>query len=1019
MTTAGEEPKTEALPPAATETVDFVRDVAPIFVSRCVACHGDKKQESGFRLDRKKNALDGGDSGAAIVPGKSAESRLVLRIAGVNTDEVMPPEGEKLTAEQIGIIRAWIDQGADWPDSADHGSSSIKQTHWAYQPINRSDEPAVAERSWVRNPVDAFVLARLEEKQLAPSAEADRYTLCRRLYLDLLGLPPDPAEVDAFVNDPSPNAYEQLVDRLLKSPHFGERWGRHWLDAARYADSDGYEKDNPRPNAWRWRDWVIQAVNKDMPFDQFTIEQLAGDLLPNATPEQKLATAFHRQTLTNTEGGTDQEQWRVEAIFDRVETTGTVWLGLTLTCCRCHSHKYEPISQREYYQLFAFMNNGDETNLDVPTSEAEVARFAAQSAEHQKSIAAVNEKIATRRAQVGPEVGEWENRARAELAAAADKPVQFHLLEFNDVSGPKTVTIQRQGDGSYLVSGKAVDKADYTLTAKTDLSHVSGFRLDVLRDESLPGNGPGRASNGNFVLNEIVVQTSSTEDFKDRPNIALQTARADVAQDGFAALSAVDGDAKTGWAVANGVGQNHQLIALFPNDAAVDRPQWLKLTLAQQHGEKHTLGRFRIWAMTGVDVDSIAPPNVREILAVPATSRTPAQQRAVVDHHASVDPELRELSRQLAHLNQNPPKSPNMTVAVMTQRTENPRTTSVLRRGDFLSPLDEVKPGVPELLHAYVPRNSAAPDRLDFARWLMDPANTLTPRVAVNHVWLHLFGEGIVRTVNDFGVRGDPPTHPQLLDWLATEFSRLGWSRKALIKTIVMSATYRQSSALRPELAELDPQNSYLARQNRVRLEAEIIRDASLAAAGQLNPRIGGPSVFPPMPPDIAALSYSNNFKWNADTNENRYRRGMYTFFKRTAPHPNLTTFDCPDANTTCVLRRSSNTPLQALTTLNNEVFTEASQGMARRLVSEALADDDARVTRAFRLCLARRPEAKEKAALIDLLNSARAWYAGKADEAKQLAGDGLPTPMSPAEVAAWVATVRIIMNFDEFVTRE
>jgi mono/diheme cytochrome c family protein len=732
-------------------TIDFARDVQPIFAEKCFNCHGPDKAEGGLRLNRPESALAETDSGErAIVPGDVDSSEILRRIASDDPDERMPPKGDPLAAADIERIKQWIVGGAEWA------------VHWSYRPVERPELPAVKNKDWPRNEIDRFVLARLEAAGIAPSSEADRFALIKRLYLDLTGLPPEPAEVDTWIDrltagptgrvQSSPNTrgplasrlneevYEALVDQLLASPHFGERWGRHWLDKARYADSDGYEKDKPRPNAWRYRDWVIDAINADMPFDQFTIEQLAGDLLPDATPMQRLATAFHRQTLTNTEGGADQEQFRVEACFDRVETTGAVWLGLTVGCARCHSHKYDQISQREYYRLFAFFNSGGEANTDVP---------------------------------------------------------------------------------------------------------------------------------------------------KDDPAL-VQTQQA--------------------------------------------KPEQISV-------------------------------------------------------------------RVIAH---------------------RPRKTHLLHRGDFLSPEDEVRPATLSTLHSFQSRHEDGPaDRLDFARWLVAPDNPLTPRVTVNQIWTNLFGAGLVRTANDFGVRGERPTHPQLLDWLAGEMVRRGWSRKAMIKLIVMSAAYRQSSHYRPECVAADPENRLLHRQNRYRVEGEIVRDVYLSIAGLLAPKIGGPSVFPPLPPDVAALSYANNFKWKTSKGEDRYRRGMYTFFKRTAPHPNLTTFDCPDANTTKVKRDISNSPLQPLTLLNNLTFVEASQALARRLHASSFDGDRSRLEYGYRLCAIRPPSAFDLDRFQSLLDKSREWYSQHKDDAAKLVGDYQVKEIEIDEAAAWVATSRILLNLDATITRE
>jgi hypothetical protein len=1048
------------LPPPAKKQIDFARDVLPIFAKHCLKCHGADKQESGFRLDRKAAALAGGDSGAAVKPGDSAGSLLIEYTAALDPDFVMPPEGDPLSKAEVGILRAWIDQGAKWPDESDAGDSLSK--HWSYQPLTDPAVPQTRDASWPNNPIDNFVLAQLESRKIPPSPEADRYTLIRRLSLDLLGLPPTPAEVDEFVNDSSPEAYENLVDRLLQSPNFGERWGRHWLDKARYADSDGYEKDRPRPNAWRYRDWVIDAINRDLPFDQFTIEQLAGDLLPDATPMQRLATAFHRQTLTNTEGGTDQEEFRVEATFDRVETTGLVWLGLTVGCARCHSHKYDEITQREYFQLFAFMNNADEVNnFSVPISEERAAKYDIDKSRHDQAVAALQKKLKAEADELGPALAAWERDVQKELSSA--DTIRFHPLDDVNVTAGGGVTFKQLDDGSFLASGKNPDSNTYTIEAVANLGGVTGFRLEVLAHDSLPAKGPGRVAHGNFVLNHFKAELLPADGETPTP-LNFQQAEADFAQNSWPVANAIDGKPETGWAVSPQMGQDHWATFILAEPVSNSGSAKFRIVLDHKYGKQHTIGRFRILAMTGTKPGGNLPETIRAILAVAPDKRTGKQQQSLLDYYAGIHPATSDLVRELDELKQKAPKPPVMDVAVLAERTKNPRMTYLLRRGDFLQPLTdvEVQPGGLSVLPPLGSRASDAPaDRLDLAHWLMDARNPLTPRVAVNQIWSHLFGRGIVATVGDFGVRGEQPSHPELLDWLAGEYRRLNWSRKALIKRIVMSATYRQSSAHRPELADVDPRNIWLYRQNRFRVEGEIIRDASLAAGGLLSRKVGGPSVFPPMPADVAALSYANNFKWATSPGDDKYRRGMYTFFKRTSPHPNLLTFDCPDSNTTCIERNTSNTPLQALTTLNNEVFVEASQSLARLVLTEtpgpesktadatnsardksalqnvgttvadaapaggeAVSGEDAvtdadRLTRAFRRCVARPPTQVEQTRLFELLEASRDWYSDRPDDAKKLVGDYQPQGAPIEEAAAWTAVARILLNLDEFVTRE
>ncbi|MGB8167347.1 MAG: PSD1 and planctomycete cytochrome C domain-containing protein [Chthoniobacteraceae bacterium] len=970
-------------------------DVQRIFAEHCLECHGPDKAKGGLRLTSREAALKELKSGArAVVPGDLKESELIARIVTDDAEDKMPPKDKKpLKPAEIETLKKWVAKGAEWP------------VHWAYLPVQHPAPPAVQDAAWPRNEVDRFVLAALDAKEIKPSPEADRYTLIRRLSYDLLGLPPTPEEADAFVADTAPDAYQKLADRLLASPHFGERWGRHWLDRARYADSDGYEKDNPRPDAWRYRDWVIDAVNRDLPFDQFTIEQLAGDLLPKATPEQKLATAFHRQTLTNTEGGTDKEQFRVEATFDRTETTASVWLAHTFTCARCHTHKYDRLSQNEYYQLFAFFNDADETTAPIKISDQAVRDYDAAMAQHGKKLKDLEAKLATGKKEIATRQAAWEQDLRAKLASApAGEPAPKPAKIVSVTSKGKT-TFKALPDGSQLATGKASAKDTYTVVVELPAERVSGLRLEVLPDDSLPGKGPGRSKNGNFVLSEFTVRA-------DTP-IALHSPSAEFSQGKFPVTDAIDGKTETGWALSPQFGRGHHATFYFGRALDGAKTKHITVTLDQQYqSADHVIGRFRIVALTGETLETIAPLAVREVLEMPATDRGEEQLKRLGDYFARIDPVAQQAAEQLAAATATAPKPPTMDVRIFTERTA-PRETKVLHRGEFLSPTDPVEPGGPAILPPIKPRRGSRADRLDLARWLVSPENPLTPRVIANQFWGQLFGEGIVRTPGDFGVRGEKPTHPELLDWLASEFVKHGWSRKQMIRLIVTSATYRQRSDVRPELTEIDPLNQLLARQNRVRVEGEIVRDLHLAASGLLSTKVGGPSVFPPLSPEIAKLSYANNFKWTDATDENRYRRGMYTFFKRTAPYPDLITFDCPDANLVSIKRNVSNTPLQALTTLNAQSFAEAARGMAKRLLADP--DDAARVAHCFRLCVARPPQSQEIAALTALLGKAREYYAAHADEAKTMAGNLSPI----TDAAALTATARIVMNTDEFITRE
>lgn len=809
------------------KAVDYLTEIKPLLAQRCGGCHGAETQKSGYRVDTAAALIQGGDSGEAIVPGKPAESLLVHAITGTNGATKMPPKDPRLTDAEIALIQRWIEQGAHAPADAPPAPATIKnRDHWSFQPVRRHPQPNVQNAAWGRNEIDAFVLAKIEAEGVLPAPEADRPTLIRRLSLDLLGLPPSPAEVAKFIEDTSPDAYARLVDHLLSSPHYGERMARQWLDLARYADSNGFTRDQPRV-IWKYRDWVISAFNNNLPFDQFAIEQIAGDMLPGATIEQKIATGFHRNTLFNEEGGTDPEQFRIESVVDRTNTTSAVFLGLTVGCAQCHDHKYDPISQREYYQLFAFLNNADEPKLEVPTPE-----------------------------QVA-----------------------------------------------------------------TDAIH----QRDLLRQK----------------IKDIEVEFD-----KQKPD--------------------------------------------FDRELAA----WEKTVTEEQ---KKTL-----------------PILVTNAINSSQSMRTPENVKPLIDYFRAHEIARQKfpLLQQIADLKGHEPDF--VTTLVMQERPTR-RETHIHIRGDFLRHGVKVSPAAPAVL-PQLPPEITQPTRLDFARWLVSPGNPLTPRVTVNRLWQKFFGRGLVETENDFGLQGTPPTHPELLDWLAAEFVASGWDLKQIQRTIVMSATYRQSSRFRPELMEMDPHNKLYARQSRLRLDAELIRDMSLAASGLLAPVVGGPSVYPPQPDGVFDFTQDKK-PWIAATGTDRYRRGMYTYLWRSSPYPAMTVFDFPDANIACTRRMRSNTPLQSLTLANDQTFVEFAQGLARRILLEAPADDTARVQAAFRWCFSREPSAAELQRVLKMLEEQRSGFT--TEVAQKFAPANLPATISPTEAAAWTAISRVLINLDEFITRE
>ncbi|MBS1854774.1 MAG: PSD1 domain-containing protein [Acidobacteria bacterium] len=827
----------QGLPPAAKGKIDFARDVEPLLARRCFMCHGAQQQMSGLRLDSREGVLAGGKSGIDVKAGDSANSRLIHLVSGAEK-KVMPPMGAHLTAAEVGILRAWIDQGVPY--------SAHTATHWSFQKVRRPAVPAVKNAAWVRNPIDAFIADRLEKENIAPSPEAGKLTLLRRVSLDLTGLPPTPEEIRDFLADTRPDAYERAVDRLLASPHYGEKWARWWLDLARYADSDGYEKDRARPWAWRYRQWVIEAFNRDLPFDQFTIQQLAGDLLPNRDPDMLVATGFNRNTLTNREGGTDPEQFRDEQVLDRAATLGTVWLGLTVGCAQCHNHKYDPILQKEFYQIAAFFNTQEEVNVMAPMP-GELGPYLAARPEFERKRKELFDEYKVYDAEA-----DWE----AKLKEAATNPGHHDDWDF--------------------AYGEFTHNVD---SAKKVLFRDPAQRSEVQRDQMM---------------------------------------------DYF--LSACGN--------------------LYP----------------KEHCEE---------------------VRVREV-------RT----------------KLNELEARL----------PAVSYAPVLVESDTPPKTYVHIKGDWRDRGDEVQPGTPTVL----PPLPAGPEppRLRLARWLVSPENPLTARVAVNRLWQEVFGRGIVFTSGDFGTQGDRPTHPELLDWLASEYMQRGWSTKQMLRLMVTSATYRQSSHARPELEGKDPSNTLLARQSRLRLPAELIRDETLSAAGLLDLRVGGRSVRPPQPKGVAELSYGGSVKWVESTGADRYRRGMYILFQRTVPYPQLMNFDAPNSNLSCTRRERTDTPLQALNLLNDPVFFEAAQGLALRVMRESAGGFRNRLDYAFQVALGRPASDKEAARLGQYYD----------DTVRQLGSDDatvaalFPNKLEGVperEAAAWVEVSRVLLNLDEFITRE
>ena len=1012
---------------AATAAPDFARDVRPVLSNRCFKCHGpdEGNQEAGLRLDLREAATAELDSGTrAIVPGRPDDSELVARITSTDPDLVMPPPHTKvsLSADEKRILTEWITAGAAYAP------------HWAFVKPEKPAVPAVAAApaGWTDNPIDAFVLARLERERLAPSPAADKATLCRRVHLDLVGLPPTPAALEAFLADESPDAYERLVDRLLASPRYGERWARRWLDLARYADTNGYEKDMPR-EIWPYRDWVIRALNDDMPFDQFTIRQIAGDLLPDAGVDDLIATGFHRNTMINEEGGIDPLEFRYLAMVDRVGTTGTVWLGLTTACAQCHTHKFDPITHTDYFALMALLNNADEPEWLIPGPDLD-ARRTALGAKIEAAWRALPGKwpvpaqvAGSEGATAGSEVAGSETpsaeppgdeakravllaqRFDAWSRAESERAVRWEVLRPTAMQTTMPHLVLR-ADGSILGSGDITKSDVYEIVLPPSAQPVRAIRLEVLPDPSLPADGPGLCASegpkGDFFLSEFEVRAggarraiaAATDSFSGMPFAGKNKATA---------ATAIDGDMSSGWSTNGAQGRPHA--AVFQLAEPVDPGEPLTVTMRFERQYACALGCFRL-SVTDAEGAEARGHTAREeaVLLEPPSSRSPEDREIVFRRFLESAPELAEPIRQIRGLEKSLADG-TRTLVLRERPADNPRKTFRHHRGEFTQPQEEVAPATPAFLP---PLPAAAPaNRLALARWLVSPDNPLTPRVTVNRHWQAFFGRGFVPSLEDFGYQSEPPSHPDLLDWLAVTFrDDFGWSMKELHRLIVTSATYRQAS---PALAGRDPANVLLARGPRVRLEAEVIRDAMLRAAGLLSEKMYGPGVRPPQPEGVTEVAYGKP-KWPVSAGEDRYRRSIYIFQKRTAPFAMTTTFDGPSGES-CVPRREvSNSALQALTLLNDPMFVEIAQALGRA-VAAVPGDDAARLRDLGLRVLSRDFDAEEAAALAAYLAEQRRRLAAGEIDAEQLAGSTGP---DSAERAAWTLVSRAVMNLDEAIVK-
>jgi len=1150
---------------APTSTVDFNREIRPILSENCFACHGpdEKERKAKLRFDLKEDAFKPAKSGEApIVPGHPEKSPLIARINATDPDDVMPPPktGKKLTQQQKDLLSRWIAGGAQW------------QEHWAYVAPKRPDLPAVKDKSWPGNEIDHFVLAKLEKEGLKPSPDADKSTVARRATLDLTGLPPTPEEVDAYLTDKTPEAYDKLVERLLNTPRYGEHMARYWLDAARYADSHGYHIDSER-SMWKWRDWVVNAFNENMPFDQFTVEQLAGDLLPEATVEQKVASGYVRCNMSSGEGGAIDAEYQAKYTFDRVETTATIWMGLTLTCARCHTHKYDPIANKEYYSLYSFFNNIDESIMDgnKPNPDPFLKLPTPEQSERldrlKKYIVDGQKKLDAPMPDLDKEQKAWQRAWHEKLSEG------WSAIQPQEVKSTNGTKFKIEGE-TVLAEGDNPENDIHELTFKLEPATIAALRLEALPHASLPKNSSARADDGRFRLSEFEAElvTKGEDDKSKTKKLKFSQAVADAAETNYEIEKAIDGKADTGWGIpAEAVTEPHSALFLLAEPLKVQTNSELRVRLRYEASKsKRAIGHFRIaaaqnenlvrllnppkldpWQVVGpfkaddlqtafrkeyepekeIDLkktyegvreeikwsakkdfeDGQANLLVNELhgvhgvyylyrtLTVPEARKLEISLRAddlfkiwvngkvageraqkptaeegplkltvdlnkgenkflvkVVNHVGAAyftfnqnlnqadsvpadvatvlattdklsganekkvrnyfrrikSPEFKELFDDMNDWREEQASTEKSVPTTMVAREmEKPRETFMLVRGEYDKKSDQVGPGVPAILPPF-PKD-APTNRLGLAKWLVDPKHPLTARVTVNRFWQQYFGVGLVKTAEDFGVQGDRPSNPELLDWLATEFVRTGWDVRKLQKLMVTSRTYRQTSRATPEMLARDPENRLLARGPRYRLDGEVVRDSALAVGGLLVDKQGGHAVKPYEPSGLwEAVSFNNSQKYVPDKGEGQYRRSIYTYWKRQSPPPNMLIFDAPTREYCVVRRPRTNTPLQALVTLNDPQFVDAARGLAHRVMEQ---DSKQRMQYAFHVALGRCPTPDELTVLNDAFKEQVANFDKDAVAAEKLSG---ATGSEKVELAAWTTIASMIMNLDEFLTK-
>ena len=988
---------------SSAKSQDFNRDVRPILATHCFACHGPdaSHRESELRFDKRENPIDS----LAIVPGDPASSGMIERITSDDQDHLMPPPefGNGLNKSQIETLKKWIAAGAKY------------DRHWAFVPPSSTVAPETHSK-FAANKIDEFVLEKLQETKLTPNVEAGPYALIRRLYLDLIGLPPTIEQVNQFVHSKDPEAYQKVVNQLLNSPRFGEKWAQPWLDLARYSDTNGYEKDRPRA-IWPYRDWVIKAFNDDMPFDKFTVDQIAGDMLPNPQPDQLVATGFHRNTMLNEEGGIDPLEFRYLAMVDRVATTGTVWLGLTVGCAQCHTHKYDPISHTDYYRFLALMNNADEPDFRIPTETNENLKVISE-IEVLESV--MLKKLENRRKTEAENFNkEWRNWIESSQSNAVDWTIATPAELESNLPFLKTLD-----DGSILSTGDTTKRDEFFVSFQLDGTPITAIRLEAIPDERLPGLGPGRTyyegRKGDFFVSEIsatldgqpVDFSSASHDFSKLGDKNPKTA----------AINVFDGDGSTGWSP----GKNKAMRLKLVINPTAPLPGNGKLTIRLLFERHYTasLGRFR-FSFTNQE-KPIANRFDEDLELILAKSKSfPSQEYSSFQTRLSEDEirivelafaqSIKDFGADAQKLNKRKKsKPPRVETLVFREREpDNIRPTFRHHRGEYLSPREAVSPGIFSIFSDAANEQSNPTNRLELAQWLVSDANPLAARVAVNRVWYQIFGIGLMKTNADFGLQSEMPSHPKLLDWLAIRFkNEMNWSTKELVRYIVMSNTYRQSSIFPIEKESLDPENRLLSRGPSFRVSGEMVRDIALLATGALSSKMYGPGVKPPQPQGVTELAWGSG-KWNPSQGEDRYRRSIYTFKKRTAAFAAFTVFDAPTGESCIATRNRSNTPLQALTVLNDPMFIELNQKLAKEVIQRKLPTTAAAITFIFQRFLTRPPTPLESTELKQFYQSQLNRLQNGEIDPLVIGGKN-----ATAEQAALAMVSRIIMNLDETITK-